>query len=104
MAVVYPTNKRYSPPCDARLAEGNSLVSIPSPPPQLPIALLNPILFSSVGCIRGFYVGALWGAFFHRYDAKPVGPDVSKGQALAHALRIRTGTFSCWDWGGGLFP
>ncbi|EWM27108.1 Mitochondrial inner membrane translocase subunit Tim17/Tim22/Tim23/peroxisomal protein PMP24 [Nannochloropsis gaditana] len=62
MAVVPPINSVYSPSCDARLAEG---------------------------CIRGLYVGALWGAFFHRYDTVPLPTKASRGQIMLRIFRTR---------------
>jgi hypothetical protein len=45
------------------------------------------------GCIRGSYVGALWGLLFHRYDLKPLPAEASRGRMLAHTFRIRAGEF-----------
>lgn len=50
------------------------------------------------GCIRGSYVGALWGLLFHRYDVKPLPEDASRARMLAHTLRIRAGEPSATPW------
>jgi hypothetical protein len=43
------------------------------------------------GCIRGSYVGVLWGLLFHRYDVKPLPTEASRARVLAHTFRIRAG-------------
>ncbi len=91
-----PPNSRYSPPCDSRLAEGKSARLLPvvdhCTPTHLPRLTTNPIpTHVPAGCIRGSYVGALWGLLFHRYDVKPLPSEASRARVLAHTFRIRAG-------------
>lgn len=40
--------------------------------------------FADAGCFRGLYVGALWGAFFHRYEIP-----IPKSEEPNELLRVR---------------
>lgn len=101
-----PPNSRYSPPCDSRLAEGKLLEKTTGVREREHVATwplrsrLSSIMSAThhthinhPGCIRGSYVGALWGLFFHHYDVKPLpeGEAASRARVLAHTFRIRAG-------------
>jgi hypothetical protein len=52
---------------------------------------------SGTGCIRGVYVGALWGALFHRYEIPPApAVDLTPFQERLRLFRVRACEWKIW--------